>query len=383
MNTLPVFKKIKGLSLLKTGLIVFIVFGSGRLMAQDAFKGLENLFTIPQNYVVKHTAKAPAIDGDIDENIWQQAKWTADFTDIEGDLKPNPSLQTNIKMLWDDSCVYVAARLYDPHVWATLKNHDDIVFRDNDFELFVDPQNTTHSYYEIEVNAINTIFDLYLNKPYRNMGSAVPGWDAHGLRTAVKIQGTLNNPKDKDKGWTVEMAIPFKAINPGFKAASPQHGTLWRINFSRVEWDAEVKNGEYVKLKDTASGHDLPEHNWVWSPQGVINMHYPERWGYLLFSNHSADDVVFEMPYAEQQKKYLWLIYYRQKEWYKQKHEYAQTLKDLGIESGYDILKKFNNLQLESTKHQFMAFITEGEGSPTYTINQDGFVEPITNNHHE
>src|ERR1700754_2353530 len=153
------------LSFIKAGLIVSAVFISAEVKAQETFKGLENLFTVPEGYVVKHISKAPVIDGDIDENIWQQARWTNDFVDIEGDLKPKPALQTNVKMLWDDSCLYVAARLHDPQVWATLKNHDEIVYKDNDFELFVDPANTTHGYYEIEVNALNTIFDLYLNKP--------------------------------------------------------------------------------------------------------------------------------------------------------------------------------------------------------------------------
>ena len=367
------------LSFIKAGLIVSAFFISGEAKAQDAFKGLENLFTVPEGYVVKHISKAPVIDGNINEAIWQQARWTNDFVDIEGDLKPKPVLKTNVKMLWDDSCLYVAARVHDPQVWAKLKDHDDIVYRDNDFELFIDPANTAHSYYEIEVNALNTIFDLYLNKPYRNQGQAIIGWDAHGLRSAVKIQGTLNNTTDTDKGWTVEMAIPYKAINPGFNITVPQNGTLWRINFSRVEYDTRIENGENVKLKDETTGRDLPEHNWVWSAQGVINMHYPERWGYLVFSNQPNGDEKFEMPYAELQKKYLWLVYYRQKEWFKQNHEYAQSLKELGIESGYNILKKFNNLQLEATKRQFLASIdTDGSNKITYTINQDGLVESVT-----
>jgi len=360
---------------------VFVMLTPWQLKAQDVFKGYENLFTVPESYVVKHTGKAPVIDGDVDEQIWQQAKWTNDFVDIEGNLKPKPPLQTNVKMLWDDSCLYIAARIYDPHVWAKFKNHDEVVYRENDFELFVDPLNTGHQYYEIEVNALNTIFDLFLTKPYRNGGAAISGWDAPGLRTAVKVQGTLNNAADTDKGWTVELAIPYKAINPGFRRTVPQNGTLWRINFSRVEYDTNIQNGQYIKVKDAASGRDLSEHNWVWSAQGLINMHYPERWGYLLFSDHEADDVVFEMPYAELQKKYLWLVYYKQKEWYRQNHSYAPSLKELGLESGYNILKKINNLQLEATKHQFMALINDEENKITYTINKDGFVEPVTTNH--
>jgi hypothetical protein len=172
---------------------VFVMLMPWQLKAQDVFKGYENLFTTSESYVVKHTAKAPVIDGNVDEPIWQQAKWTNDFVDIEGNLKPKPPLQTNVKMLWDDSCLYIAARLYDPHVWAKLKKRDEVVYLDNDFELFVDPLNTTHQYYEIEVNALNTIFDLFLSKPYRNGGAAISGWDTPGLRTAVKVQGTLNN----------------------------------------------------------------------------------------------------------------------------------------------------------------------------------------------
>ncbi|WP_221284843.1 carbohydrate-binding family 9-like protein [Mucilaginibacter sp. SP1R1] len=382
MNTKTLTQHLKstGLSFIKSGLIVSTLFIPARSKAQDAFKGLENLFTVPEGYVVKHTAQAPAIDGDINDAVWQQARWTNDFVDIEGSLKPRPALQTNIKMLWDDSCLYIAARIHDPQVWARIKNHDEIVYHDNDFEIFIDPANTGHNYYEIEVNAVNTIFDLFLPKPYRSHGSAVIGWDAKGLRSAVKIQGTLNNTADTDEGWTVELAIPFKAVNPGFMAVVPHDGSLWRINFSRVEYDTEIKNGQNVKLKDAASGRDLPEHNWVWSAQGVINMHFPERWGYLLFSNHTADDVVFEIPYAEQQKKYLWLVYYRQKEWFNRTHEYAQTLKELGIESGYNILKNFNNLRLEATKHQFIVSINDKENKITYTLNQDGLIEPITTN---
>jgi hypothetical protein len=58
----------------------------------------------------------------------------------------------------------------------------------------------------------------------------------------------------------------------------PQIGQEWRINFSRVEWRTNVENGKYVKVAA------LPEDNWVWSPQGLINMHVPDRWGFVKFA---------------------------------------------------------------------------------------------------
>jgi hypothetical protein len=354
--------------------LIFVTSITTSAQGQSAFKGLEPLFTIPKNYVVYHTDHAPAIDGNINDLVWQQVSWTDEFQDIEGTTKPHPTFPTKVKMLWDDSCLYIAAKITDPNVWATLKNHDDIVFYDNDFEVFIDPYNTTQPYYEIEVNALNTIFDLLLNKPYRDDGNPIISWDVKGLRSAIKIQGTLNDPSDKDEGWTVEMAVPFKSISLGVGTQLPKEGDLWRINFSRVEWDTKVVNGKYVKLTDS-TGNNLPEHNWVWSLQGVVNMHYPERWGYLQFSRQAINSVTFNLPYAELQKQYLWLIYYHQKQWLNEHHTYALSLHDLGIDEPVSINKKNNTLKLEATKHQFMAWVTDAESKATYAINQDGFVQ--------
>src|SRR5262249_49683980 len=153
------------------------------------------------------------IDGRINKPFWKDAPWTEAFVDIEGAAKPKPRLQTRAKLLWDDQCLYVAAELEEPHIWATLTEHDSIVFHDSDFEVFLNPTGDTHRYYEIEINALNTIFDLYLPKPYRDGGPADHGWDVKGLKSAVHIDGTLNDPRDTDRRWTVEMAFPWTAFD--------------------------------------------------------------------------------------------------------------------------------------------------------------------------
>lgn len=338
--------------------------------AQDIFKDFKPFFETPLNYVVKYAPAAPKIDGNINDAAWQQATWTSEFKDIEGDARPKPTYPTKVKMLWDDQYLYIAAELQDPHVWGTLKKRDEVIYHDNDFEVFIDPLNTTHEYFEIEVNDLNTIFDLFLNKSYRNGGNPLVAWDAPGLISAVKVQGTLNNPADKDKGWTVEMAIPFKAFTFD-RYTTPKEGTLWRINFSRVEWDTKVENGKYVKLKDSL-GHPLPEHNWVWSPQNIINMHYPERWGYLQFTKQSAAPQ-FVLPYTEEQKKLLWLVYYKQKKYFEQHKQYAASLNELSVPEKALVAGKDNQLKLEATGHQFMAFVNDG--NQYWSINQDGLIE--------
>jgi hypothetical protein len=64
----------------------------------------------------------------------------------------------------------------------------------------------------------------------------------------------------------------------GDKKPPPAKGDEWRVNFSRVEWDVAIVDGKYQKVPDR------PEHNWVWTPQGVIDMHQPETWGYVVFA---------------------------------------------------------------------------------------------------
>ncbi len=353
-------------------LLLFLCFFSS--YAQSPFKGYENLFTPSLSYVVHQTDKQIVIDGDLTDPAWQQAEWSNSFVDIEGSLKPSPTYNTKVKMLWGDSCLYIAAQITEPHVWATLKQRDQVIFRDNDFEVFINPDGTTHHYHEIEFNALNTVFDLFMGKPYRNGGSAMIPFNLPGMRSAVKIDGTLNNPQDTDTGWTVEMAIPFRDLSLGDNIQIPKEGAIWRINFSRVEWDTQITDGRYVKLKDN-NGRNLSEHNWVWSPQGVVNMHYPERWGYLQFAKQNGA-VAFALPYDEEQKKYLWLAYYKQKAWYVKHHNYALSLKQLAVSRKVKVTGKLNLLTLEGTKHQFMVFI-KTDGEPGYSIDQDGYVQKV------
>ena len=233
---------------------------------------------LPKRYDCRHTSTPIKVDGRLDEAAWKQAPFTDLFVDIEGDRKPRPRFATRAKMLWDGRYFYVAAEMEEPHVWATLTRHDSVIFQDNDFEVFIDPNGDTLEYYEFEINALNTGWDLFLNKPYRHGGKADNGWEIPGLKTAVSVRGTLNNPSDRDEGWTVEMAFPWKVLAEfAHKPAPPRPGDEWRVNFSRVEWQHQVRDGRYEKIKG------LKEDNWVWSPQGIINMHVPEKWGIVRF----------------------------------------------------------------------------------------------------
>ena len=242
----------------------------------------------PKTYFCYKTKSTIQLDGKADENEWKKAAWTEAFCDIEGYYKPTPRFETRVKMLWSDTHLYVYAQLNEPDLWATLKQRDAVIFQDNDFEVFIDPDGDRLNYYEFEMNAFNTVWDLLLTKPYNEFGQPISSWDIKNLKTAVSINGTLNNPIDRDSCWTLEIAFPFQAFSESKVALPPKPGDQWRINFSRVEWQTEVHEGNYVKVRNPATGRPYPEDNWVWSPQGAINMHLPSQWGFLVFRDAAS-----------------------------------------------------------------------------------------------
>mgnify|MGYP000545135271 FL=1 len=230
-------------------------------------------------------AKRPIkVDGKLNEHDWKQAVLISDFEDIEGASKPKPAFSTNVKMMWDSQYLYIGAVLEEPHLWGTLKKHDDIIYRDHDFEVFIDPMGDGEQYFEIEINVLGTIMDLFMNKPYKKGGTFDMEWNTTGIQSKVIANGTINDNSDIDSGWTVEMAIPFTAISRNNRIASPSTTNPWRINFSRVQWTLEPDGKSYRK-KLNENKRPISEHNWVWNPTGVIDMHVPVKWGYLYFKN--------------------------------------------------------------------------------------------------
>jgi len=326
----------------------------------------------PESYVAYRTPAPIVPDGKLDEPVWEKAPWTNYFRDIEGSKKPEPWYKTRAKLLWDDNNLYIGAYLEEPHVWAKLRQRDTVIFYDNDFEVFIDPDGDTHAYYELEVNALGTAWDLLLLKPYRDGGSAVNGWDIAGLKVGIGVDGTLNNPKDEDKGWVVEIAIPFKSMKEWRTNGKwPNQGDQWRLGFSRVEWKTHVENGTYVKDINPATGRPFPEENWIWSPQGRINMHMPEMWAYLQFSGLEAGtgteafvpDSLFDLKWA------LRIVYYAEQEYYQKNKVYSSDLKELGL-TATDFPEGYSAPVIQATRSAFECWY-EGK---SLTIYQDGLI---------
>jgi hypothetical protein len=326
----------------------------------------------PKGYVSYRTNTPIIPDGILDEKSWGEVPWTDYFVDIEGKAKPAPRYKTRSKILWDDSNLYIAAELEEPNVWATLRQRDTVIFYDNDFEVFIDPDGDTQAYYELEINALGTAWDLLLLKPYRDGGPPVTGWNIAGLKVGVHVDGTINDPSDIDKGWTAEISIPLAALkecSPGL----PKSGDKWRIDFSRVEWRTIIQNGVYKKEINPDTGKPFPEDNWVWSPQGLINMHMPEMWGFLQYSGIEAGrGTEAFVPDPDLSLKWaLRMIYYAEDNYYLKNNTYSSKLEDLGLKKS-DLPKDFQDPVIESSRSAFESYFPSADGNPIWTIYQDG-----------
>jgi ketosteroid isomerase-like protein len=320
---------------------------------------------VPQGYVCYRAAEAPKIDGRLDDAAWRAVPWTDDFVDIEGGRKPKPRFRTRAKMLWDAQYFYIGAELEEPHVWGTLTKHDSIIFNDNDFEVFIDPDGDNHEYYEFEINALNASWDLFLNRPYKDDGRADNSWDIAGLKTAVHVAGTLNDPSNRDTGWSVEIAIPWQALREfARRPTPPRDGDQWRVDFSRVEWQHQIVAGKYEKVPNTH------EDNWVWSPIGIVDMHRPERWGYVQFSTNAPRTEHFNVDTTLQWRDALIETYYQQQAYLQTHGHWARSLDKLALVPETLALKP----RLKSAGERFRTSVDipiGGERTETLTIRED------------
>lgn len=333
----------------------------------------------PPVYICKRTTKAFTLDGNIDKDFWEDAPYTDDFLDIEGIHKPIPRFRTRAKLLWDDHNLYIAVLLEGSEIWATITERDAVIFEDNDFEIFIDPDSDTQQYIEYEMNAKNTVWDLLLTKAYRDNGKAVNGLDLHGMISAVHINGRLNDAGYDNKSWSAEIVIPFSAIQEcAEEQRPPKPGEYYRMNFSRVQWTVDIINQIFTKRINPETQRPFPEDNWVWAPTGVINIHYPELWSFVFFDDGNCQENIYCIPEDEKIKWELRKLYYAEQAYWDETGHYTDSLTDLTrmleklspCESNRSI--KPNNYCIETTSHSFEISCPNSSGAEYISIFSDG-----------
>ena len=294
----------------------------GQESKSDDRKTKKPLDLVPPSQIPKYVAEkvktAPKIDGKLDEPFWKNIKQTRRFVDLISGKKTIHD--TRGAIAWDEKNLYIGFWVEEPFVQAKYKKRDSPIYYDNDIEVFIAADD---SYYEFELNAHNTIYEAvfiwddaydkgkfakitefnrshkrvqpfngvgYKNHP-RGKRTGCFDWDFPGIRTAVNIDGTLNDNKDRDRGWTVELAFPWKGMKVWMgenekRSVPPKGGDKWKIDLFR-----------FNQYKEAAPAKDSG--GWAWARHAVWDSHIPEIFPTVTFS----DKLISEVLISEKIKK--------------------------------------------------------------------------------
>ena len=260
------------------------------------------------DYTAKKIDTSIAIDGNIKKAIWENAAWSKRFVDM---VTGSPGMyNTQTAILWNDTHLYIAFEAEEPQVEAKLTERDSILFLENDLEVFIDGGDC---YYELEVNAANTIyevffiwkdaytkgskfdipqFDVHQNQAYtfggdydrsgksfwkgthpRGIRWAFTNYDLPELETAVQVNGKLNDNSHIDKGWSLEIGIPWSSLKllANGRSLPPTDGDIWRLFLGRFQ-------------KLIIGGKEIQPHPaMVLNSHGIYDTHLPEKWSRVKF----------------------------------------------------------------------------------------------------
>ncbi|HTP86526.1 MAG TPA: carbohydrate-binding family 9-like protein [Bryobacteraceae bacterium] len=263
---------------------------------------------IPARYTAYRAAGPIVVDGKLDEPSWRFAPKSAAFVDI---VTGEPAwYDTRVTILWDDDYLYLGFTAEEPNVSAYLTLRDSRIYQDNDVEVFIAAED---AYYEFEMNALNTVYEVFwiwkdVHKPgsrwdkpefdpFTQRTMVLDGvgghvhergerwgfldWDFPGLRTAVHVNGVLNSRNGTDKGWTAEVAFPWRGLEllADGRSLPPKDGDIWRIDCSRFQQHS--KDGRQLD----------PPAGWTWNRHGHYDSHIPEVFPYVQFSTQTVDVV--------------------------------------------------------------------------------------------
>lgn len=213
-------------------------------------------------YTVKRATTPINVDGALDDAAWSAAMPGVALQFLWDD-QTGAKQRTSVRMLWDAQALYVGYRADDADITAHFTERDDPTFLDDAVEIFINPAPSQEAlYYGFEMNARGVLYD-YLNYNGRTLFKR---FDSTGVELAVMLEGSLNEPEDVDRGWTLEVAIPWENFER-LSRRPPEAGTVWKANLNR--WDGVEPDRRMSIWSDPLNAESWP--------------HVPSRFGELVF----------------------------------------------------------------------------------------------------
>jgi hypothetical protein len=179
------------------------------------------------NFAAVRVDEAPQIDGVLDEAVWRRAVPITEFVQAEPDEGRTVSERTEVRVLYDDEAIYIAAYNYDrqpERIIANVLRRDESQRNNDSFMVTLDTYHDHRNGFLFETNALGARYDAQIvgegNAQLGNLGSQSLNvdWDAVWV-----ARGAIT-----DDGWVVEIAIPFWELRFNVNEQA------WGINFRRT-----------------------------------------------------------------------------------------------------------------------------------------------------
>jgi hypothetical protein len=256
----------------RTGIISVLVYlGTGLSL----FSQTEKQLVIGQQpiYKVLRAREIITVDGKMDEPVWKNAE-VQPLTNFFRLDKPVEKQNSKLRMLWDETNLYLFYECEDTSLTARETNFDGRTYLDDCAEFFVVPApDSVYMHFGFEINITEVRYDyIVLWKYYNNRTFFISGYNPEYKVRAI-LNGTLNNDKDKDIGWTMEFAIPMSAFSNFNAVARAKPGVRWA--FQAVRQD---RNAVDDRFRSTSTLY--PIYNLR------LDVHQPARFGLLEFTDN-------------------------------------------------------------------------------------------------
>ncbi|MCE3279790.1 MAG: hypothetical protein K0S44_1981 [Bacteroidetes bacterium] len=203
-----------------------------------------------KEYEITRASKTPKLDGMLDDEAWINASVINTFLQNYPVEKAPSSQRTHVRLVYDNTAIYISAKLYDTapdSIRKQLGNRDDNVNADV-FRIVFDTYNTQQDAFDFSVTASGVQLDSKFSDAQYN---AV--WES-----AIRIE---------TDGWNVEMKIPYSAIR--FPNSEKQ---IWGLQVTR----SIARNNEFVQWGLTPRGASNGLFYWG-IMKGLDNVKEPVR----------------------------------------------------------------------------------------------------------
>ena len=239
---------------------VSVLFGSWGCESGRGVKNGHDSLSARGEMVARYAESPVVVDGVLDEAVWADAAVYEMRKAVAHEKLGKLQEGGEIRVAWDDDNFYLAASFDDSDIVARGEADELHHYQFGDVcELFLKPEADTW-YWELYATPLRRKTTFWFAGRGRRVRPIGHEGGESGLSVGARCKGSVNDWRDRDKGWTAEMAVPVKDLRA--HGSEFGVGTVWRIlvaryNYSRYLYNVELSMSPQMRGADF---HNIKEY---------------------------------------------------------------------------------------------------------------------------